>query len=52
MQFLTRRAARVAARALVVPVSAALWWAGAPAASAHTDLTSSTPADGTVLDVK
>ncbi|WP_419096002.1 copper resistance CopC family protein [Streptomyces sp. B6(2022)] len=50
MPTLSRRAARSAARTLVVPLSAALLWAGAPAASAHTDLTSSTPADGATLD--
>ncbi|MFD7782252.1 copper resistance protein CopC [Streptomyces nojiriensis] len=50
MHSFSRRAARTAARALVVPLSAVLLWAGAPAASAHTDLTSSTPADGATLD--
>ncbi|MCX5270075.1 copper resistance CopC family protein [Streptomyces virginiae] len=50
MHSFSRRAARAAARTLVVPLSAALLWAGAPAASAHTDLTSSTPADGATLD--
>lgn len=50
MHAFSRRAARTAARTLVVPLSAVLLWAGAPAASAHTDLTSSTPADGATLD--
>ncbi|MFE3555783.1 copper resistance protein CopC [Streptomyces sp. NPDC059193] len=50
MHSFSRRAARAAARTLVVPLSAALLWAGAPAAFAHTDLTSSTPADGATLD--
>ncbi|MFI8320359.1 MULTISPECIES: copper resistance CopC family protein [Streptomyces] len=50
MHSFSRRAARTAARTLVVPLSAVLLWAGAPAASAHTDLTSSTPADGATLD--
>ncbi|WP_407836233.1 copper resistance protein CopC [Streptomyces sp. DSM 116496] len=50
MHSFSRRAARAAARTLVVPLSAALLWAGAPAASAHTDLTASTPADGATLD--
>lgn len=50
MRSLSRRAARTAARTLVVPLGAVLLWAGAPAASAHTDLTSSTPPDGATLD--
>ncbi|AWZ05315.1 MULTISPECIES: copper resistance CopC family protein [unclassified Streptomyces] len=50
MYSFSRRAARAATRTLVVPLSGLLLWAGAPAASAHTDLTSSTPADGATLD--
>ncbi|MCX5275320.1 MULTISPECIES: copper resistance CopC family protein [Streptomyces] len=50
MRSFTRRAARTAARTLALPLSAAFLWAGAPAASAHTDLTSSSPSDGATLD--
>ncbi|PWK65101.1 hypothetical protein BCL76_11388 [Streptomyces sp. CG 926] len=46
----SRRVARAATRLLVVPLGAALLWAAAPAASAHTDLTSGTPAEGATLD--
>ncbi|WP_410090555.1 copper resistance CopC family protein [Streptomyces sp. OR43] len=43
------RAARAAARTLVVPLAGGLLWAAAPTAAAHTDLLSSNPADAVSL---
>ncbi|WP_328967456.1 copper resistance CopC family protein [Streptomyces sp. NBC_00239] len=40
----------MAARTLVVPLTAALVWAAAPQASAHTGLLSSSPSDGATVD--
>ncbi|MCL7379953.1 copper resistance CopC family protein [Streptomyces sp. 35G-GA-8] len=46
MPVMNRRAARTVARGAVVPAVAALLWASAPAASAHTELVSGSPAEG------
>ncbi|MFI6696417.1 copper resistance protein CopC [Streptomyces sp. NPDC050433] len=45
MHAVNRRAARAAARCLVVPLSAALLWYAAQPAFAHTELVSSSPAE-------
>ncbi|MFE7565658.1 copper resistance protein CopC [Streptomyces sp. NPDC057539] len=46
MPVMNRRAARTVARGAVVPAVAALLWASAPSASAHTELVSGSPAEG------
>ncbi|MGA5215275.1 copper resistance CopC family protein [Streptomyces cinereoruber] len=45
-----RRAVRATARGLVLPLAAAIFWAGTAPANAHTDLVSSTPVQGAILD--
>lgn len=49
MHAMNWRAARAAARTLVVPLAGGLLWAAAPTAAAHTDLLSSNPADAVSL---